>query len=585
MTGPSGALRSAAAAFGLALLLASCTTSSTGPEEPDGHPLDVAIDAFVEAWNDRDYETMNSFFTGDTHFGAFQLKEQIEAVFLRGAIEKFEVEERDLGSFEEGISEAAVPYVIKFRSAAAKKKITLSGEMEWELDDVNDDWEVTWDRTLLVPSPRGATDFRISTEWLRRGSILDRDGRKLATGDVENRSYPRGSLAGSVIGHIGLATKEQAKELDVQPGALVGGSGLEKGLQEELAGRPTTTLELINNKGRVVETLGRRRGEPGRSVKTTLDVEIQRAAKAAYGGTTGGAVVMDPATGDLMAIVSSSEIDPNGYVGTTITPFNRALLGTYPPGSSMKVVTAAAALDTGVVTPQTRLRGPAEYQGVRNFESGEFGQLSFASAVQFSVNTAFAQVALKLGAKRLSEYAERFGFNSVPEMPLEARESSFPPPAGAGDLMWASIGQAQVLASPLQMATVAATIANDGERMEPRITKLQEPVGEQVVSKETADTLTKLMVNVVVGGTGQAARLAGIDVAGKTGTAEVDVGGERKNHAWFISFAPADDPSVAIAVVSEYGGIGGQVAAPLARQILSNSILIIESDEFRKGNG
>jgi peptidoglycan glycosyltransferase len=110
---------------------------------------------------------------------------------------------------------------------------------------------------------------------------------------------------------------------------------------------------------------------------------------------------------------------------------------------------------------------------------------------------------------------------------------------------------------------------------------LEDPVGERVVTRKTASTMTELMINVVVGGTGQAARLSGIDVAGKTGTAEVDVNGERKNHAWFICFAPAGDPSVAVAVVSEYGGVGGQVAAPLARQILSNTMLIIQSDEFR----
>ena len=145
-----------------------------------------------------------------------------------------------------------------------------------------------------------------------------------------------------------------------------------------------------------------------------------------------------------------------------------------------------------------------------------------------------------------------------------------------------AIGQGQVLATPLQMASVAATIANDGERMEPRITQLEEPAGEQVVDKKTANTLTELMINVVVGGTGQGARLSGIDVAGKTGTAEVDVDGERKNHAWFICFAPAHDPELAIAVVSEYGGVGGEVAAPLARQILASTILIVQSDNFRK---
>jgi peptidoglycan glycosyltransferase len=236
------------------------------------------------------------------------------------------------------------------------------------------------------------------------------------------------------------------------------------------------------------------------------------------------------------------------------------------------------------VTPSTQLTGPAEFQGVTNFESGEFGSLSFASATQYSVNTAFAQVALDLGAKKLTEYAERFGFNRVPEVPLEAAEPSFPFPDDPGDLMWGSIGQAQVVATPLQMASVAATIANGGKRMEPRIAKVTKPTGEQVVTRKTAKTLTELMINVVVGGTGQAARLAGLDVAGKTGTAEVSVGGEIKNHAWFVCFAPADDPDIAVAVVSEYGGIGGQVAAPIARQILASSLLIIQADEFRSEN-
>ena len=579
----SGALRSTAAAFASLLLLASCTQDSTGSGTPEEHPLDAAVDSFVDAWNGRDYETMNSYFTGDSYLGAFQLEDQIQGVLLQGAIEKFEVVRDEESIDDPEAIESSIPYTIALHSAAAKKKITLSGAMEWSLDDYEKEWEVAWERALLFPTKQPGANLRITTKWLKRGSILDRDGRKMATGSVENRRYPYGPLAGSIMGHIGPATKEQAREFDVQPGALVGGSGLEEGLQLELAGRPSTTLEVIDRKGRVVKTLGRRKGESGGNVKTTLDVEIQRASERAYGNTTGGAVVMDPKNGDLLAIVSSSPFNPNGYVGANVSPFNRAIDGLYPPGSSMKVVTAAAALDTGVVTPKTQLSGPAEYQGVRNFESGEFGQLSFASAVQFSVNTAFAQVALKLGAERLTKYAERFGFNRPPEVPLDAAESSFPPPAGAGDLMWASIGQAQVLASPLHMASIAATIANDGVRMEPRITKLDKPAGEEVVTEETANTLTKLMINVVVGGTGQAARLAGIDVAGKTGTAEVDVDGERKNHAWFICFMPADDPSVAVAVVSEYGGVGGEVAAPLARQILSNTYLIIQSDEFRKG--
>lgn len=548
--------------------------------------LDVAVEAFIEAWNARDYQTMNSFFTGDSRIGAHALEAQVKTVLSDGGIEDFDatIDEAPSDALDASDEFASAAYSVEFTSLATAKPIELDGEMEWALDPVEDEWELAWHPALMFPAHPKAARLEIETKWLERGAILDRDGRKLAVGAVDARRYPWGSVAGSVVGHIGPADKAQAKALDVLPGDLIGGSGLEEGLQETLAGRPGTTLQVVSKKGKVLEELGRRKGKPGRNVKTTLDIEIQRASENAYGATTGGAVVMDPKTGDLLAIVSSSSFDPNSYVGVNVSPFNRALEGRYPPGSAMKVVTAAAALDTGTVTPNTQLSGPAEYQGVRNFESGEFGTLSFASAVQFSVNTAFAQVALDLGIEKLVRYAELFGFNRVPEMPLAAAEPSFPDPTGAGDLMWASIGQAQVLATPLQMATVAATIANGGTRMEPRITKLEPPVGERVVTKKTATTMTELMIDVVVGGTGQGARLAGIDVAGKTGTAEVDVNGKRKNHAWFICFAPAGDPSVAVAVVSEYGGVGGEVAAPLARQILANTMLIIQSDEYRAGN-
>jgi cell division protein FtsI/penicillin-binding protein 2 len=583
MTSTLGALGSIAVAVGSGLLLLSCTSPGGVPDLPEEHPLDAAATEFFDAWADDDYEAMNSYFTGATHLGAHALEAQIKGIYRSGAIEDFDAGfNRDpTEDVDQDAEEVEFPYFVEFTSSAARGAIRLQGEMHWELDEFEDEWEVAWRPSLLFPSVDRAARLEVATEWLTRGAILDRDGRKLAVGEVDERRYPWGSVAGSVVGHIGTATSDQARELGVQPGDLVGGSGLEEGLQETLAGTPRTTLQVLDRRGKVLEVLGRQKGNRGRNVKTTLDIEIQRASENAYGSTTGGAVVMDPDTGDLIAIVSSSPFNPSGYVGVNVSPFNRALEGRYPPGSSMKVVTAAAALDTGTVTPSTQLEGPAEYQGVRNFESGEFGSLSFAEAVQFSVNTAFAQVALDLGEAKLSRYAELFGFNRVPEMPLAAAEPSFPPPVGAGDLMWASIGQAQVLATPLQMATVAATIANDGQRMEPRITNLEDPTGERVVTRKTANTLTELMINVVVGGTGQAARLSGIDVAGKTGTAEVDVDGERMNHAWFICFAPADDPSVAIAVVSEYGGVGGQVAAPLARQILANTLLIVQSDEFR----
>lgn len=304
-------------------------------------------------------------------------------------------------------------------------------------------------------------------------------------------------------------------------------------------------------------------------MRTTLDVEVQRAAEQAYGDTVGGAVVMHPASGDLLAIVSSSRFDPGSYVGASdVMPFNRALSGLYPPGSSMKVVTASAALDARVVTPATTVTGPKDYKGVRNFESGEFGAIDFATAVKFSVNTAFAQVAEELGGARLTRYARAFGFGVDPGMELGAATSSFPRPTELYDLMWGSIGQAQVLATPLEMASVAATVANGGKRMEPRATFIEPKRGRRVVARRTAGTMSRLMQDVVAGGTGVRAQIPGVAVAGKTGTAEVDVEGVRRNHAWFICFAPAEAPKVAVAVVSEYGGVGGRVAAPLARAIL-----------------
>jgi peptidoglycan glycosyltransferase len=380
------------------------------------------------------------------------------------------------------------------------------------------------------------------------------------------------------VGHIEPISRKDLKDHGpaVHAGDLVGASGLELGLDDVLTGEPRVRLSVVDRSGRPLEVLARKRGKPGRDVRTTLDIDVQRAAENAYGSTTGGAIVMDPKTGDLLAVVSSSPFDPNNYAGVAgIEPFNRALSGLYPPGSSLKAMTGAAALESKVVRESTPLTGPQEYMGVRNFESGEFGTIDFATAVRFSVNTAFAQVAEDLGARRLTRFADAFGFNRKPSMQLDAASSSFPFPEDLGDLMWGSIGQAQVLATPLQMATIAATIANDGKRMEPRIELRGPKESERVVSRRTAAIMTRLMENVVQGGTGTAANIAGARVAGKTGTAEVDVNGQRRNHAWFICFAPANDPEVAVAVVSELGGVGGEVAAPLARGILSSVLPLV----------
>jgi len=555
-----------------AVLLASCTGDGDEPTAEDER-ADPSVTAteFVEAWNSADGEDLSTLASSPTTVPAFL--RAIRKAERFGLVTGYSVELTDeLGTPSPRTgAQVEAPYSIEWSSEASEAPVLMTGDlaMTYAPDDT---WVVDVSKELLWPEIPKAARFEVVTKWERRGWILDRSKHPFAKGHVDERSYPQGSVAGTTVGHIGSLTRADVKDgAEGMEGDLVGASGLEAAFQEELAGTPTFKLMVVNKKGKNLQELGRVAGTPGTDVRTTLDVDVQRAAEAAYGATVGGAVVMDPKTGDLLAVVSSSPFDPNNYVGAAdVHPFNRALSGLYPPGSAMKVVTASAALDTKTVTPNTNVTGPKEYQGVRNFESGEFGTIDFATAVKYSVNTAFAQVAEDLGSKKMTKYAEAFGFNGAPSMALGAATSSFPFPEDLGDLMWGSVGQAQVLATPLQMATVAATVANNGKRMEPRIDRSVDPSGERVVTRKTAATMKVLMETVVEGGTGTGARISGLRVAGKTGTAEVDVGGERKNHAWFVCFAPVEDPKVAVAVVSEYGGVGGQVAAPLARQILVN---------------
>ena len=559
----------------LAFLAAGCDGSLGEPSRPSATD---AVEAFVDAWNLRDYEEMQSFFEEDVaeRWSDLRLERVIQAELARGLITHFEVSAT--GEPDDEDDDVTFDIDIDYESDGADEPVELSGgELDVSYEAAEERWAVRWYRGLLWPGVAGGRHFSIATDFPKRAAILDRRRRKLARGAAAERRYPFGALGGTTVGHVAPLRKKDIEEEDLrEPGDIVGTSGLELAYDDRLAGVPEIELQVLGRRGKVRATVGSSDGTRGRPVRTTLDMRVQRAAQAAFGSTVGGAVVLQPNTGDILAAVASSPFDPNNYVGVAgIEPFNRALSGLYPAGSSMKVVTASAALDTKTFKPSSRLTGPPEYKGVRNFESGSFGTLTFADALTNSVNTAFAQIAEKLGPKRLTRYARAFGFNRDPEMALEAARSSFPFPEDEGDLLWGSIGQAQMLATPLQMASIAATIANDGKRMEPRAAFFEARDGERVVKKKVARTMTELMEGVVQGGTGVGAQIAGVRVAGKTGTAEVDVGGQRLNHAWFICFAPAGNPKVAIAVVSEYGGVGGQVAAPIARSILAAVLPIV----------
>jgi peptidoglycan glycosyltransferase len=558
-------------------LVAAAMMSCTAADPSGPPPAEPVVDRFIAAWNELDESAMASLAGGRSRF-ASKIGELLRSVRRRGALRSWTVERIAAATEAPRDGDAAtahVPYAVTYSSAAAAQPVRLRGSLGLRYDRAAGRWRVLWRPAMLWPGIPGARRFGVDIRWPRRGAILDRRGRRLAHGPTSERRYPFGAVGGGIVGHVGRMPPDESSGWR-RPGDVAGASGLEAAYDRRLAGRPATRLLVLGKQRRVIVALGRRAGRPGLSVRATLDAEVQRHAERALGETVGAAVVLSPATGEILAAASSGPFDPGNYVGAAeVSPFNRALSGLYPPGSSMKVMTASAALEEDVVTPQTTLRGPAEYKGVRNFESGSFGEIDFAAALRNSVNTAFAQVAERVGARRLTRYARAFGFGSPPEMALGAATSSWPRPRDDYDLMWSAIGQAQVLATPLQMATVAATIANDGTRMEPRATFRDEKRGARVVSRRTAATMTSLMTAVVTGGTGTGAAIPGLDVAGKTGTAEVDVDGIRRNHAWFICFAPANDPRVALAVVAEYGGVGGAVAAPLARSVLEAVLPVV----------
>ena len=417
-----------------------------------------------------------------------------------------------------------------------------------------------------------------------RGQILASDGTVLADsrriGRGQNRqyvrTYPQGGLFSHALGYSFISR---------------GRAGLERSRNDELSGKQDEFESFID------ELLGRKR--EGSDLRTTLDPGGQRTAIRALAGRRGSIVAIEPDTGRVRVMASIPGFDPNQVPDRfsqlnrdDASPlFNRATQARYPPGSTFKVVTAAAALDSGRFKPDSIVDGssPKQIGGVRleNFGGQSYGPITLTDALTNSVNTVWAQVGQRLGASTMYRYMRRFGFNEEPPVDYPKNQLT---PSGVFDggrllddedpvdIGRVAIGQERLQVTPLQMAMVAATVANGGELMKPRLTervvardgrlkeKIQPEEAEQVMSGDTADQLGQMMSKVVEEGSGTAAALRGVRVAGKTGTAEVE--GGRSNQAWFVSFAPVDDPRLAIAVtVERTQGQGGTVAAPLAKQV------------------
>lgn len=411
----------------------------------------------------------------------------------------------------------------------------------------------------------------------KRGLIVSADGKILARSVKVGRYYSRRYPLGTAMGHItGFYSVKYGR------------TGLEASYQNYLTSKNTyaTPRDMLN------DLLGTR--PPGNDLVLTLDSSLQRRAIEALGRRRGAIVALDPRTGAVRALASYPRYNPAQIerrfarlVKDKSSPLlNRATQGLYPPGSTFKIVTAATALKDGTTTLDKVYDGPAVlsvYGGkVTNYSDEEFGTMSLSRAFAVSCNTIFAQVGLELGSERLFDGSQGFGFNRWVPFDLPTYASRIQQPLDKLDLAWTSVGQGRTLATPLQMALVGAAVANGGVINEPYIVdeirdyrgvvvrKTAPRVWQTPIDAATAAKMKTLMVDVVRDGTGGEAQIDGVSVAGKTGTAEPS--DKKRTHAWFVGFAPAENPQIAVAVLVEHGGVGGQAAAPLARDVIEAAL-------------
>jgi cell division protein FtsI/penicillin-binding protein 2 len=372
-------------------------------------------------------------------------------------------------------------------------------------------------------------------------------------------------LGQHVIGTVGPVTAELLAQLGRPYTAAdtVGLRGLERTFERRLAGTPDDVVQIVATDGSPPVVVFRRPGAAPQPVQTTLDLRVQRAAEVALAGVTqpSAFVAIRPSSGQVLAIVSTP----------TTTEFNRALQGQYPPGSTFKVVTSAALLDTGTARDKSTTCPPSLNVGGRtftNFEGESQASLSFAQAFAKSCNTAFIQLGATITDQQLAHTAQTLGFGSTFEIGIGASSGSFPTPSGPVEHAESVIGQAKVTASPLEMTTVAAAVA-DGTWRSPALLvdpAPARPPTTNALAPPVTDALRSFMLGVVANGTGTAASVRGQPpVAGKTGTAEFGTATPPHTHAWFIGYRG----DLAFGVLVEDAGVGGRVAAPLAAKFLN----------------
>jgi penicillin-binding protein 2 len=448
------------------------------------------------------------------------------------------------------------------------------------------------------------------------------------------RHYVDGVLAAHLLGTIGEIQREQLQTRefrDYRSGQVIGQSGVEKLLEHHLQGRAGGRNVLVDVAGRVVDVLEERWPEPGGSVMLTIDRDLQRAAEEGFlpdvlgePGKMGGLVALDPRNGDVLALVSKPSFDPNDFAGGIDAETwkslasdewrplqNRALSGQYPPGSAYKPIVAAAALSDGVVTPEQTFFCPGHFRlGRRTYrcwKQGGHGNVNLRDALKQSCDVYFYNVGLQIGIDRIADFARGFFLGRRSGIPLGDEKAGLVPTSRwkerrfgevwmKGETVSASIGQGFNLVTPLQLAVAYTAIANGGVLLKPRLLLRREAPDGRVVEADDPVVLGQVPVapahlalirdalEAVVAephGTGGRARVPGVRVAGKTGTAQVvqlkhtedleedEIPIKYRDHAWFVAFAPVDAAEIVVAALVEHGGHGGSAAAPIAQRVLA----------------
>jgi hypothetical protein len=518
-----------------------------------GSPGEQAVRDFVAAWQREDYAAMHRQLSADTRAQVSQ--NRLEAAY-RDAAATATATAIGVGNPDAEGNVVRVPIAVETRVFG-----TVRGEVAFPVDGE----AIGWQPHLAFPGLEPGVALSRRTTAPKRGRILAADGQVLAEGPADARSSPV-AVASSIAGGLEAPTEEAEREALYARGfpedTPVGVSGLERVFEEQVAGRAGGEL-LAGSR-----VLARSQPRPGRDVRTTIDVAVQEAADVALAGRLGGVAALDPRTGEVLGLAGIAFSAPQ------------------PPGSTFKIVTATAALETGKVKPSDEfpVETAATIDGVElENANGESCGGDFANSFAHSCNSVFAPLGVEVGAKELVAVAERYGWNEEPGIP-GALPSTIPSAAeivSPLELGSTAIGQFRTLATTLQMASVAQTVANGGVRMRPTLApRSAAAAGERVTSAAVAKTLERLMVGVVEFGTGTLAHVDGVKVAGKTGTAELgDTRGDdpealarsgdpSNTDAWFTAYAPAGKPRVVVAVMLVRNGAGGATAAPAAQGVL-----------------